>query len=330
MLVTQSAPLDSSSLGAPRDAPHDASLGAPLSAPHSAPLDTLLERIDVAVTRTNRVGLRAGRRLTTPAGANTLVYVVEGELRGEPATSCSTDPEREGAVVARGHVTGFPAGAALLTTGTSAFAFDALSDATLVVVTVELNEAGLRLRQLVPDPLTITDFARLDPAVSSLASNMGDLGTPEPVVPLVGGGEIVCRLMARTLLLGVLRAWVSAGCAPRGWAARVADPHLDPVITAIHSDPGRDWSVDALASLGTMSRSALSRRFRELLGASPGQYITGVRMEDAKRRLARGASVTQTSRELGYASDEGFSRAFRRHTGVPPSRWRVGAPNTRD
>ncbi len=286
----------------------------------TAPLGTLLESIDVVVTQTTRVTLRRGRRTVTPAGATTLLYVVHGALGGDSATSCVTDPRSTGGIVARGHVSEFPAGAALFTMGAVPLEFEAQTDAELVVITVELNETAHRLRRLLPDPLTITDFSRLDPALASLASNMGAKGSPEPVVA-AGGGEVVCRLMARTLLVGVLRAWVSAGCAPSGWAARVADPYLDPVLAAIHRDPGQDWSLDTLASLGAMSRSAFARRFREVLGSSPGQYITGVRMEDAKRRLSHGATVTQTSRELGYSSDEGFSRAFRRHTGVSPSRW---------
>lgn len=292
-------------------------------------LDGLLESIDVSVTQTSRITLRRGRRFATPSGSVTLLYVVEGALLGTPATVCAPDPGRAGAVVlsARSYVGGFEAGAALLSVGSAPLTLEAAADTTLVAVTLELNEAAHRLQQLIPDPLTITDFSRLDPAASALVSNMGVhgvRGNADVPTAAVGGESLICRLMARTVLLGVLRAWVSAGCAPSGWAARAVDPHLDPIISAIHSDPGRDWSLDALASLGTMSRSALSRRFRELLGASPGQYLTGVRMEDAKRRLSLGASVTQTSRELGYASDEGFSRAFRRHTGLPPSQWRDG------
>ena len=292
----------------------------------SPSLSSLLERIDVTVTKTTRVSVQQHRRYVAPRDEITLVYVAEGELRGTSAAACAPDPGRAGSLVVSPlqHTGDFPAGAALLTIGRSTLTLEATSDAMLVVVALELNEAAHRLRQLVPDPLLITDFARLDPAVSALVSGMGTPRDADEAARATDGQDFICRLMARTALVGVLRAWVTAGCAPRGWAERVVDPHLDPIISAIHSDPGRDWSIDSLASLGTMSRSAFSRRFRELLGASPGQYLTGVRMEDAKRRLSLGASVTQTSRELGYASDEGFSRAFRRHTGVAPSQWRRG------
>src|SRR5699024_5130296 len=90
------------------------------------------------------------------------------------------------------------------------------------------------------------------------------------------------------------------------------------VIEAIHADPGRDWTVELLATLGAMSRSVFAERFRLAVGSSPGTYVTGVRMDTAKRMLRAGRSVSATAAELGYSSDEGFSRAFRRHTGRTP------------
>ena len=96
------------------------------------------------------------------------------------------------------------------------------------------------------------------------------------------------------------------------------------MVAAINDAPGKDWTLDALASLGAMSRTVFAERFRTVIGQSPATYVTDVRMRRAKELLDAGRSVSETSRELGYASDEGFSRAFRRHTGVVPSVWRSG------
>jgi AraC-like DNA-binding protein len=100
---------------------------------------------------------------------------------------------------------------------------------------------------------------------------------------------------------------------------------VDRVVDAIHEEPGREWTVERLASVGAMSRSAFAERFRTALGRSPADYVTEVRIDAAKRMLEDGRSVSETSRELGYASDEGFSRAFRRRTGMTPSSWRQRA-----
>jgi AraC-like DNA-binding protein len=121
----------------------------------------------------------------------------------------------------------------------------------------------------------------------------------------------------------VIRAWAENGCAPAGWPSRSNDPFLDRVVEAIHEQPGRDWTVETLANVGAMSRSVFAERFRTALGRSPASYVTEVRMDAAKRMLEIGRSVSDTSRSLGYASDEGFSRAFRRATGVTPSVWRM-------
>lgn len=310
-------------------------------APESASVAQLLESVDLSVTHTRRVTLAPRERWTAPAGATSLVYLDAGELLGVPIAACSTAPGRCAVATAGapdrgpagpGSGLGSPlgAGSALLALGRSSHRFTAAAATTLIVVTLELTETAQRLHALLPDPLTMVGFSAHDPAVAALASTMGHPESETTVgadsagaaSPLRPGDAVICQLMARTLLLAVLRAWYAAGCAPAGWSARVADPHLDRVLRAIHENPGHDWSLDGLATLGTMSRSMFARRFREVLGASPGQYLARLRMEDAKRRLATGASVTQTSRELGYASDEGFSRAFRRHTGVSPSRWR--------
>jgi AraC-like DNA-binding protein len=130
-------------------------------------------------------------------------------------------------------------------------------------------------------------------------------------------------MMVTTVLLSVIRAWAANGCAPQGWPSLSRDPYLDRVVEAIHEQPGGDWTVERLAGVGAMSRSTFAERFRATIGRSPADYVTEVRVEAAKRMLDAGRAVSEISRELGYASDEGFSRAFRRRTGMTPSSWRT-------
>lgn len=303
-----------------------------MTEPDSAVFDRLLEEVDLSVRRTERRELAARQRVHAAAGVTTLIYVLAGELRGAamPACTVARDGARVTAVPAQ-PAGGFGAGAAVLTLGRGAHTLEAACDSAVLIVTLDLSETAQRLHELLPEPLTLLGFPALDPAGAALASNMGIAeaeGGAGHAAPQSAGSSVVCRLMAHTVLLAVLRSWYGAGCAPRGWSARAADPQLDRVLTAIHDEPGRDWSLETLAALGAMSRSMFARRFRDTLGATPGQYLARIRMEDAKRRLATGTPVSQVSRELGYASDEGFSRAFRRHTGVVPSRWRWDSPNS--
>jgi AraC-like DNA-binding protein len=74
-----------------------------------------------------------------------------------------------------------------------------------------------------------------------------------------------------------------------------------------------------------MSRSAFTDRFTALVGQPPMQYLAQWRMQIAAGRLATGkAKVAAIAEEVGYESEEAFSRAFKRLMGVSPGAWRRG------
>ena len=282
-----------------------------------AALEDVLAALEVRLGRTARTDLAPGGLLPLANGAVTLVYVVDGEITGEaePDSACTLDAPAGAAAPAGGRRT-LLAGDAFLTMGRGGTVLESVSGARLV--TVELELVAAPATRAVPDVVFVTGFAALEPAGAALAANLAPLaGAPR------SGDPLICRMMITTVLLSVIRAWTQLGGAPAGWPA-AADPYLQRVVAAIHDEPGRDWSLDRLASIGAMSRTVLAERFRAELGSTPATYVAEVRMELAKRLLDAGRPVSEVSRELGYHSDEGFSRAFRRRTGVVPSAWRTG------
>jgi AraC-like DNA-binding protein len=164
--------------------------------------------------------------------------------------------------------------------------------------------------------LAVAGFRERGTAAGELARH---LGVPRGRVR--ASNLVICLLMHRMLLLDVIRVWFELGCAPDGWPGADHDPHLDRVVAAIDADPGRAWTVDTLAHMGAMSRSAFAAAFREHYGVSPARFVTQIRMARAMRMLSAGASVAEAGAELGYVSTEGFSRRFREHVGVTPSAW---------
>lgn len=292
----------------------------------SAALGQVLDSVDLRVGVARRVSLTTGSLLPIAPRAATLVYIAAGSVNGHPplTTGCRLDVDRSAQIVAvddRPLGASLVAGDAFLTLGRTAIALEAESDADLVVVDLEFSDSASMLAALLPDPITVMSFAALEPAAAALAGSMGP--TDPPSWPVRQGDPVICRMMAKTVLLSVIRAWAANGCAPDGWPSVSQDPFLDRVVEAIHEQPGRDWTVERLASVGAMSRSVFAERFRTAIGRSPADYVTEVRVDAAKRMLSAGRSVSETSRELGYASDEGFSRAFRRRTGLTPSAWRA-------
>ncbi len=67
----------------------------------------------------------------------------------------------------------------------------------------------------------------------------------------------------------------------------------------------------------------LSKLFREKSGQTFIEYITGLRMEEAKRLLAEpGVKVYEVAERVGYGQWKHFSRVFKQHTGYGPADYR--------
>ena len=109
-----------------------------------------------------------------------------------------------------------------------------------------------------------------------------------------------------------------------GWLAALHDPVIAPALASIHGDPGRKWTLTDLAREATVSSTVLDERFRSMLGLAPIRYLTGWRMHVAEDLLrSTTLPVAAIARQVGYESDEAFSRAFKRDHGTAPSVWRV-------
>jgi AraC-like DNA-binding protein len=140
---------------------------------------------------------------------------------------------------------------------------------------------------------------------------------------------VVLRRLADVLFFSIVRAWIGgagAGLVTRGsWSRVASDARMRAAIVAIHTQATRDWSLVELAKHVGMSRSSFADRFKVMLGTSPGEYVTAVRMHRARALLRdTDASVAEVAATVGYRSEAAFSRAFKRHAGVPPSQFRHG------
>ena len=147
----------------------------------------------------------------------------------------------------------------------------------------------------------------------------------EHLAPSNESDSLVATRLPELVLIEVLRAHLAtAPAADHGWIAALRDPVLAPALALIHGAPDRRWTVVELASATAVSRSLLDERFREVLGRPPIRYLTEWRMHLAQELLATtDLGVAAVARRVGYASEEAFSRAFKRTHGLSPSHWRV-------
>jgi AraC-like DNA-binding protein len=90
----------------------------------------------------------------------------------------------------------------------------------------------------------------------------------------------------------------------------------------LHDEAEAAPRLPELAAGVGLSRAHLLRSFSLAFGATPHDYLTGVRLDRAKRLLARGASVTEACFAVGFSSLGSFSSLFARRVGMPPRDWR--------
>jgi AraC-like DNA-binding protein len=107
------------------------------------------------------------------------------------------------------------------------------------------------------------------------------------------------------------------------------DRRLVAVCEAIMREPGRRRSIEDWAGEVGASARTLIRLFTRETGLHYRAWVQQVQLADAFCRLARGDSVGEIARELGYASPSAFSAMFRRALGRTPQHyqgeWRTPA-----
>lgn len=77
--------------------------------------------------------------------------------------------------------------------------------------------------------------------------------------------------------------------------------------------------IDRLARHLSLSQSALERRFRREVGASPKKFAALVRLRHVVRLRRAGVSLTDIAHFAGYADQPHFIKDFKRFTGQAPA-----------
>ena len=106
-------------------------------------------------------------------------------------------------------------------------------------------------------------------------------------------------------------------------ALAAADPRLAGAIELLHERTDDPPTLDELAAASHLSPRHFARRFGELIGCSPHDYLTARRFAVAKRLLLDDAlRVLDVAEALGFSSAATFSRWFTQHAGKSPQVFR--------
>lgn len=137
------------------------------------------------------------------------------------------------------------------------------------------------------------------------------------------GADAVVTRLSEILFIQVARAYLAEAGDGMRFMGALRDPSLSRALAALHQNPGRRWTVEGLADEAGLSRARFAARFQELVGQPPIEYLS-------RWRMLKAAQLLRTTRrplkaiafELGYRSEESFSKTFGAHLGLAPHAYR--------
>jgi AraC-like DNA-binding protein len=159
---------------------------------------------------------------------------------------------------------------------------------------------------------------RLRRAIEGIEDELCD---PDPM----GGSSAVVRRLSETLLLNMVRHVLGGAPQPAATMGAIADVRIMRAIAAAAGAPRAPWTVDGLARVAGMSRTAFARTFQALTGDTPIRMLAGIRLRVAADLLGQRGGVTldEAAAVAGYGSAAAFIRAFRKLYRTTPARWRA-------
>lgn len=106
-----------------------------------------------------------------------------------------------------------------------------------------------------------------------------------------------------------------------------ANPHADihRIIGIMHERYNQPLPVTDLAKECRLSLFRFIHKFKDVTGTTPVKYITGIRMNEAKRLLLETSlQIKEVASIVGYDNPLYFSRVFCSVVGMSPSQYREG------
>ncbi|AVP97776.1 hypothetical protein C7S18_11460 [Ahniella affigens] len=159
-------------------------------------------------------------------------------------------------------------------------------------------------------------------ALSPLPLTLGLLDR-ELRAPALGVAAVTNGLMDALFSFALRELSERLGQSQSGWHAAVRDAPIRTVLARMHEDPAHAWTLEELARAAGLSRTVLAERFRTALGDTPLNHLRTLRMQRAMHLL----STTEHALEriaglVGYQDAFGFSKVFKRCTGMAPRQFR--------
>jgi AraC-like DNA-binding protein len=139
----------------------------------------------------------------------------------------------------------------------------------------------------------------------------------------MGGHRIIMHVL-ELLLIKSLRIWIHQDHQDLGWINAARESAVSQAVATFFQRPEEQWTVASIADEVNMSRASFARDFLRVVAQPPLTFLTGLRMNLASRLLTiERETIASVCTQIGYRSEASFTRAFKKHFGSPPSRYRI-------
>ncbi len=140
------------------------------------------------------------------------------------------------------------------------------------------------------------------------------------------GSRAMVRALLTQCLIELLRRRLTVEDTELRWMAALRDPVVWAALRAMLDEPGDPHTVESLAELVNMSRSAFAARFNLAYGSGPIELLRELRLRRAASLLQESdLPVKRIAQMVGFNSRTAFSRVFEQTTGQSPSEYRQQA-----
>ena len=195
-----------------------------------------------------------------------------------------------------------------------------------------LEDVALRVFGLQPDAFQLVPVEREhDPVISNIAGVLA-----REAVRADAGSALYAESLANILAVHLLRDYAvrhqpDAAADQEGGtgSVQVTEPSR-PVLEAIRHierNYAREITLRELSATVHQSPFHLARRFKQVTGVSPHQYLIEVRLKAARALLDAGSgrrSLAEVAAAVGFADQSHLTRHFKRRFGVTPRQLRGG------
>jgi AraC-like DNA-binding protein len=178
------------------------------------------------------------------------------------------------------------------------------------------GEVSRRLLDALPPRLVLRRDEWQTPVLGLLAAEM--------LRDDVGQDAVLDRLLDLLLIDAVRTHFSRAELAAPGWYRARRDPVVAQAVRLLQESPAEPWTVGTLARQARVSRATLARRFADVVGQPPMEFLTQWRVTLAADLILDPAeTVASVARAVGYSSPYALSAAFKRVRGVSPHQHRT-------